>query len=62
MYNAPLAFQCVYGSSDKKNENADKSKVILLGGEEGLECEICVDGVLLEQVSEFKYLECILDE
>ena len=36
--------------------NADKSKVMVLGGEEGLECEICVDGARLEQVSEFKYL------
>ena len=34
--------------------NAGKSKVMLLGGEEGLECEVCVDGIHLEQVSEFK--------
>ena len=25
-------------------DNAGKSKVMLLGGEEGLECEVCVDG------------------
>ena len=31
-------------------------------GEEGLECEISVDGVQLEQVSKFKYLGCVLDE
>ena len=42
--------------------NAGKSKVIVLGGEEGLECEVYVDGIRLEHVSEFKYLGCILDE
>ena len=34
--------------------NRDKSKVMVLGGEEGLECEVCVDGIRLEHVSEFK--------
>ena len=34
--------------------SAGKSKVMVLGGEEGLECEVCV--------SEFKYLGCVLDE
>ena len=33
-----------------------KSMVVVLGGEEGLECEVCVDGMRLEHVSEFKYL------
>ena len=42
--------------------NAGKSKVIVLGGEEGLECEVCVYGTRLEHVSEFKYLVCALDE
>ena len=42
--------------------NADKSKVIVLGGEKGRECEIRVDGTRLEQVSEFKYLGCALNE
>ena len=42
--------------------NPGKSKVMLLGGEEGLECEICVDGIRLEHVSEFKYLGCVLDK
>ena len=42
--------------------NADKRKAMVLGGEEGLECEIRVDGVRLEQVSDFKYLKCVLDE
>ena len=33
--------------------NAGKSKVMLLNGEDGLECEVHVDGVHLEHVSEF---------
>ena len=40
--------------------NTDKSKVMVLGGEEGL--EIRVDGARLEQVLEFKYFGCVLDE
>ena len=40
--------------------NSSKSKV--LNGEEGLECKVHVDGILLEDVSEFKYLGCVLDE
>ena len=31
-------------------------------GEEGLECEVCVDVMRLEHVLEFKYLGCVLDE
>ena len=27
-----------------------------------MECQVCVDGMRLEHVSEFKYLECVLDE
>ena len=42
--------------------NACKSKVMVMSGEEGLECEVYVDGIRLEQVSEFKYLECVLNE
>ena len=42
--------------------NAGKSKVMVLGGEEGLECEVCIDRISLEHVSEFKYLGCVLDE
>ena len=34
--------------------NIGKSKVMLLGGDKGLECEVCVDGIRLEHVSEFK--------
>ena len=40
--------------------NASKSKVMILNGEEGLECEVHVGGICLEHVSEFKYLN-ILD-
>ena len=42
--------------------NAVKSKVMVLDGEEGLECEVCVDGIRLEYISEFKYWGCVLDE
>ena len=42
--------------------NAGKSKVMVLNGEEGLECEVHVDRIRLEHVSEFKYLGCVLDE
>ena len=42
--------------------NADKSKVMELDGEERLEREICVDGIRLENASEFKYLGCVFDE
>ena len=35
--------------------NAGKSKVMELNGEEGLECEVHVDGIRLEHVSECKY-------
>ena len=34
----------------------------MLSGEEGLECDVHVDGIRLEHVSEFKYLECVLEE
>ena len=33
-----------------------------LNVEEGLECEIRVDGTQLEHMSEFKYLGCFLEE
>ena len=35
---------------------------MVLGGEEELECEVCVDVIHLEHVLEFKYLGCVLDE
>ena len=42
--------------------NAGKSKVMVMNGEEGLECEVHVDGVRLDHVSEVKYFGCVLDE
>ena len=35
--------------------NAAKNKVMALGEEERLECEVWVDGIRIEYVSEFKY-------
>ena len=34
----------------------------MLGGEEGLKCEVRVDGTRLKQVSELKYVGFVLDE
>ena len=42
--------------------NAGKSKVMVLNRVEGLECEVHVDAIHLEHVSEFKYLGCVLVE
>ena len=42
--------------------SAVKSNVMVMNGKEGLECEVSVDGIRLEHVSEFEYLECGLDE
>ena len=55
---------CLFEVCSRRNlkVNAGKSKVMVLGGEEGLECEVCVNGIRLEHVSEFKYLECVLDK
>ena len=39
--------------------NAGKSKVMVLNGEEGLECEVHVDGIRLEHVSKFKIFEVL---
>ena len=36
--------------------------MMVLGGEEGLGCEVCIDGIRLEYVSKFKYLGCVLEE
>ena len=36
----------------------NKSKVMVLNGEEGLECEVCVDGIQLKNVSDLKYWGC----
>ena len=35
---------------------------MVLNGEEGLECEVHVDGIRLEHISKFKYLGCVLEE
>ena len=42
--------------------DADMSKVMVLGREEELECEICVDETQLGHISEFKYLGDVLNE
>ena len=42
--------------------NASKSKMVMLCGEGGLECEICVEEMRLEHVLEFKYLRYVLNE
>ena len=42
-------------------DNAGKSKLMVLNGEKGLECKVHVDGISLEDVSEFKFLGCVLD-
>ena len=36
--------------------DADKSEEMVLVREEGMECEVCVDGARLNLVSGFKYL------
>ena len=38
--------------------SACKSKVMVMNEEEGLECEVYIDGIRLEHASEFKYLGC----
>ena len=40
--------------------NVGKSKVMVLNGELGLECEVHIDRISLEHVSEFKYLGYVL--
>ena len=42
--------------------NVDMSKMMVLNVEEILECEVSMNRARLEQVSEFKYLGCALDE
>ena len=41
--------------------NAGKNKVMAMNGEYRLECEVPVDGIRLENVSEFKHFRCVLD-
>ena len=40
--------------------NAGKNKMMVLGGEEVLESEVCVNRIRLEHVLEFKYFGCVL--
>ena len=42
--------------------NACKRKVMVVNGEEGLECEVHADGIRLEHVFEFQYLGLVLNE
>ena len=35
---------------------------MVINGEEGLECEVHIDGIRLEHVLELKYLGCFLEE
>ena len=42
--------------------NAGKSKVRILNGDEGLECEVHLHGIRLEHVYKLKYLGYVLDE
>ena len=42
--------------------NVGKSKMMVISEEEGLKCKIHLGGALLEHISEFKYLGCVLDE
>ena len=42
--------------------NTGKSKVMVFNGEEGLECEVYIERICLEHVSEFKDLGCVLNE
>ena len=39
--------------------NVGKRKVMVLGREKGLKCEVCIDGIHLVHVLEFKYLGCV---
>ena len=45
---------------NKRRGMKGKSKGMVLNGKEGLKCEVYVDGIHLGQVSEFKYLGCVL--
>ena len=42
--------------------NESKSTVMVMNGDEELECKVHIDGIRLGYVSEFKYLGCVLDE
>ena len=42
--------------------NEGKSKVMRLGREKGLKCEVCVGRLRLERASEFEYLGSVLNK
>ena len=42
--------------------NEDKSKVMVLNGKMGVDCEALVDGTWFGDVSRFIYLGCVLDQ
>ena len=46
----------------RRGVKLNAGKVMVLNGDEELECEVHADGIRLEHVSEFKYLGCVLDE
>ena len=50
-----ILFRCI-------GEEIWKSKVMVLGGEEGLEWKVCVDGMQLDHVLEFKNVGYVLDK
>ena len=54
-------FAEVYGRRGLKVKES-KSKEMVLNEEEELECEVHVQGIRLDHVSEFKYLGFVLDE
>ena len=51
--------RCVEGE-DKVN--AGMSKVMVMNGEQGLECEVHVDGIRLEHVSEFLAIQVQMEQ
>ena len=50
------------GKGREVKVNAGKRKVMIIDGEQGLECKFHVDVIRLEHISEFKYLGWNLDE
>ena len=42
--------------------NAGESRVMVMNVEEEFDCELQIDGIRLEYVSEFKYFGCAFDE
>ena len=55
-------FAEVFKSYISEKVTVDKSRVMVLGGEKRLVCDIIVDGSQLKQSQEFQYLGFVLDE